>query len=271
MEKWLRAVTLAGAACLAINEGHAAGIGVGDTLLAVFEPSSVITQGFILNSPSLGATTFFDNSSTAMYSIVNSSDTTLVGTPPGQATGSKLQWGASPSFSELIFFGSPIPAIFDQPFLLGRLTFHNGTSALNSLIFGATVSFYDNVVDTAHFLGSDQIFITTTNNITASLAQDADYINICGNQSNICDSSLQAFETSEGGTGVTFDLYGSILGDPQLFLTDVVLAPDQDPLTSGLVGTQAPVGVPEPASAAILAAALGLFGLIWRRTRAQVG
>jgi hypothetical protein len=78
-------------------------------------------------------------------------------------------------------------------------------------------------------------------------------------------------ETSKGGAGVTFDLYGKIIGDPMFFLTDVLLTPNQDPLTSGVVGNQAPFGVlvPAPASAGILAAALGLFGLTRRRVRAQ--
>jgi len=262
---------------IAAGEVHAAGIGIGDTLIGVFEPNSVSKQGFVLNSPSLGQVTFNDNSATAVSSIVNSTATTVIGTPPLQTTGSKLQWGTDgfpippdENFSELIFFGSQIPASFNDPFLVGRLTFRNGTSLLSSLIFGATLSFYDNVVDADHFLGSDQVYITTTVNLGASVAQDADYVNICGNQSNICDKSLEAFEATQGGTGVTFDLYGTIVGDPQLFLTNVTLSPDQDPLTSGLVGTQLAV-VPEPGSAGILAAALGLLGVFLRRTRAQTG
>ncbi|MGD9615725.1 MAG: PEP-CTERM sorting domain-containing protein [Alphaproteobacteria bacterium] len=272
MKRWLHALMLAGAVCLAASNGHTA-VAPGDVIIGIFEPGSVITQGFVQNSPALGEKTFFDNSSTAFYSIGNSTMTDLFGTPPLQGTASQLIWGANPSFSALLFFGAQIPADFDEPFLAGRMAFFNGTSALESLIFAVTISFYNNVVSPSTFLGSDQIVITTTNNVTSSLAGDADYVNICGHFSTVCDSSLQAFEIAQGGTGVTFDLYGRILGNPKLFLTDVTLTPGQDPLTSGLVGTQPPIGVlvPEPASAGILVAALGLFGLVRHRRRVRAG
>ena len=47
-----------------------------------------------------------------------------------------------PGFSELDFFGAAIPTDTTQPFNIGTLTFYNGTSDTNTLIYGATISFY---------------------------------------------------------------------------------------------------------------------------------
>jgi hypothetical protein len=251
-----------------VSEVHAVGITPGETIIAVFD--SVVTQGYIANEPALGQNTFHDNSGTAVFSTTNSTNTTTTGSPAFQTNGSKLQWGSTPNFSSLIFFGAEIPVVFDEPFLIGRLTYHNGTSNLGTLIFGANISFYNEFVDPSRHLATDQVIITTTNNIGTSLAQNADYINICGSRSNLCDDSLQGFETDAGGTGVTFDLYGQIIGDPMLFLTAVEVTPGQGPL-SGLVGHEPPIGtevqaVPEPTSIGILAAALGMLGFIRRRS-----
>jgi hypothetical protein len=225
-----------------------------------------------ISSPPL----FFDNSSTATYSIDNSADTTLTGAGI-QATGSKLQWGVSTSgiapedsFSELIFFGGQVPANIHDPFQAGVVTFLNGTSDLDSLIFGADLSFYVNSVSPESYLGTDKIIITTTSNLNVDLAQDADYINVCGNGSNVCGKSVEAFEDSEGGTGVTVDLTAQIVGDPTLVVTNVSLAPGQDPLTSGLVGSEPALGsaVPEPATWVMMLAGFAGLGFASRRAGA---
>lgn len=247
------------------------------TIIGIFDPNSIITNGNVLNDPALGQITYLDNSGTAVSTINNSTDPTLAGSaPPLQSTGSSLIWGTnsppgSDTFSELDFFGAQIPANVNQPFLVGRITYLNGTSALNSLIFGATISFYDNFVTPSDYLGSDSIIISTTNNLNVNIVQDADYINICGNNSNICNSSLEAFEDSEGGTGVTADLYATIVGDPTLDLQSITLTPGQDPATSGVVGDLPPLGaaVPEPSSIFGTIAALGL-GAFWKRRQARL-
>ena len=187
---------------------------------------------------------------------------------------SVLVWGASSgnsgpdTFSDLIFFGGVIPADLTQSFQLGTITFANGTSDLNSLIFGATLSFYANTVNPLTFLGSDQVIITTTSNVAGSQPVDNDYLNICGNSSNICANSIEAVESTEGGSGLTVNLVGRIVGDPVLFLDSVSLASGQTAGENGTIGANPPTGaaVPEPATWTMLAGALALgLGVIRQR------
>jgi hypothetical protein len=275
------------ALALGTLQARADGLPPGGTIIGIF--SDPIYSGFVTHYPNIFTSTYFDNTKTAprSLSIVNSTDPTLEGTPPLpgetplQATGSKLQWGSdgsglidpSESFSELIFFGAQVPADIHDPFQAGVITFLNGTSDLTSLIFGASLSLYDNFVSPETYLGTDTVIITTTSNLDVdpSGTQDADYINICGNGSNICGKSIEAIEDSQFGTGVTAVLQGQIVGDPQLQFTDVTVSPDQL-ATGGLVGTEAAAGViPEPSTWAMIMlgfAGLGLMG--YRTKRASV-
>ena len=263
---------------LGMAQARADGLTPGGTIIGIF--SDPIYSGFVTHDPTISSPpAYFDNSATAplSLSIVNSTDPTLAGTPALQATGSKLQWGSDASvdpseqFSELIFFGAPIPANIHQPFEAGVITYLNGTSNLNSLIFGASLSLYDNVVSPQTYLGTDTVIITTTSNLGVSLAQDADYINICGNGSNICGSSIEAYEDSEGGTGVTAVLQGQIVGDPQLQFTDVTVSPDQL-ATGGLVGNEAAAGIiPEPSTWVMIMLGFAGIGLVGHRTKRASG
>jgi hypothetical protein len=263
---------------LGMAQARADGLTPGGTIIGIF--SDPIYSGFVTHDPTISSPpAYFDNSATVplSLSIVNSTDPTLAGTPALQATGSKLQWGSDASvdpseqFSELIFFGAPIPANIHQPFEAGVITYLNGTSNLNSLIFGASLSLYDNVVSPQTYLGTDTVIITTTSNLGVSLAQDADYINICGNGSNICGSSIEAYEDSEGGTGVTAVLQGQIVGDPQLQFTDVTVSPDQL-ATGGLVGNEAAAGIiPEPSTWVMIMLGFAGIGLVGYRTKRASG
>jgi hypothetical protein len=274
------------AMALGAPEAQASGLTPGSTIIGVF--SDPIYSGFVTHDPTLSSPpAYFDNTATAPFSlsIVNSTDPTLGGTPPLQATGSKLQWGSdasvdpSESFSELIFFGAQVPADLSQPFEAGVITFLNGTSNLTSLIFGASLNLYDNVVSPESYLGTDTVIITTTSNL-GTPALDTDFINICGNGSTICNSSIEAYEDSQGGTGVTAILTGQIVGDPQLQFTDAALSPVQTnlidpgspPGLTGLVGGQTAGGVvPEPSTWAMMVigfAGLGVLGYRSKRARA---
>ena len=256
---------LTAATALILCCGSLQATGVQGTILGIF--SNPVLAGSMSNSPVLGQSNYMDNTSTAVYGIVNSDDA-------GVSNASVLVWGASSgnsgpnTFSSLIFFGNAIPANLDVPFQLGIITFANGTSNLNSLIFGATLSFYANTVSALTYLGSDQVIITTTNNVAGSQPVDNDYINICGDSSNICANSIEAVEATQGGFGLTVNLSGRIVGDPVLFLDSVSVGQGQTAEANGVVGTNAAIGgdTPEPATWTMLSGALVVgFGVIRRR------
>jgi hypothetical protein len=250
---------------LALVMPASAGIVAGSVLVGEF--SDPVLQGSII--PLAGQPSYYDNTSSAVYSVSNSTDPTLVGTPPVQHTGSQLNWGVlpgtTPDFSSLVFFGRPIPADPSQPFDLGTIEFTNGTSQLTSLIFGATLNFYattdGQVLDA---VGSSAINIVTTANlgVAGSEPHDADFVSFSG----IANKTLNVFEGAVGSA----ELYGYIVGDPVLVLTDIVLNPGQS--NSAFIGNgQPPAPTPEP-SALVMAAigTLGCLGYAWRRRRATI-
>lgn len=234
------------------------------TIIGVF--SNPVLAGSVANDPSVGNSTYLDNTGTAVYYIDNVNDPDVGGTPPQQQYGNFILWGSGDA-SELDFFGAEIPADPSTPFQIGTFTFTNGTSNLDQLIFGFTVSFYDTVVGTGSFLGSDQVVITTTQDIAGGAPGDDDYVNICGTFSSICNQSIESVETSEGGDNVTVDLTGSIIGDPTLMITGVSLAAGQNGTSNGFIGTDAPIGAetPEPATWTMLLGAAALA--LWAKSR----
>jgi hypothetical protein len=247
---------------------QAATVAQADQIVGVF--SNPILAGNVLNDPTVGNTVAFDNTGTAAVGVnsanaaCSASNTLCWGTDPG----SGLPVGQQ--YSELTFTGAQINVTAGFTQVLGNIKYVNGTSALDSLIFGATLTFYDASTGMTN-LGSDTVIITTTSNqnsglglTPAQLATDADYINICGNESNICGDSLEAYEDSEGGTGVTATLSGSVVGDPHLQLTSITA--NGQSANGGVVGNEQPLGVPEPSTLTMMSAGLLLFaGLLTRR------
>jgi hypothetical protein len=156
---------------------------------------------------------------------------------------------------------------------IGTLFFQNSDSTLQALIFGATINFYLGSVNPNAYLGSDSIIITTTSNIYGQpgglTSGDDDYVNICGNNSQICGQSIEAVENSEGGAGLAVNLYGSFLGDPTLLLQSVSLAPGQNSAVNGAILTDPPLGelVPEPGVFGLTAAGLATAILACVRVR----
>jgi hypothetical protein len=254
-------------ALLGASAAHASTI-TGEQIIATF--SNPIFAGSVANDPVAGASTYMDNTSTAVYNINNGT------------TSSNMNWGSysgnASGFlpdSVLVFVGNTIPSTASTTaFSVGSLTYLNGTSDLDTLLFGATINFYAGSVSTGNFLGSDTMVFTTTNNIfgvPGGLANgDDDYVNICGTFSSICGTSIEAVESSEGGTGVVVNLMGTIVGDPTLNLSSVSLAGGQNSTTNGFLGADPAIGAntPEPGALTLTGCALLLLALL-RSTRVQ--
>ena len=246
------------------------------TFAAKADPVYLPVQGVFSNVVYSGYDNgvFTDNSATAPASTFIYNDTV------GEGYVTTLYWGTGPEvlvgkyYSELSFYGGYAP--FEDssvPQFLGNIVYSNGSSNTDSIIFGATLSFYINGV----LLGSNQISITSTSNryqgnfyLTPSQAQaDADYINICGPGSQICATGIQAFKSTEGMDGVPFsnpviaELTGTYEVDPSLTLTGADYV-DGD----GLVSDRAPPvipGAPEPSTWVMLMAGFGGLGFLAHR------
>jgi PEP-CTERM motif-containing protein len=242
---------------------EAAGVSPGDHIdIAISNP---VLTGFDTNDPNVGQRGFFDNTQTAVVNIFTFGSTTQIfwgdaanGPVPDTTPGSLL------SFSS---FGPGIgvvgPDFGKTPFPITSLVFFNGTSTGASLIFGFTISFSDH--ESGVSLGSDQVIITTTNNQNVSQSQDADYINICGAGSNICSTSISAYESKSAGP--IFNLSGVIVGDPVLTLTGVTLTGNTE---NGELGNQLPLGVdavPEPSTWAMMLLGFAGIGFMAYRNR----
>ncbi|MGE3999074.1 MAG: choice-of-anchor K domain-containing protein [Planctomycetaceae bacterium] len=222
---------------------------------------------------------FGDNTSTAIYNIYGGGSTASInwGTNAGQG----------PGMSIFHFFANQsISVLNDQPFELGKITFFNGTSQLNSLIYG-----FDLVLDFIPAAGFPEVdtmrlgvSIGTTFNTGVTQSGDADYVNLAG-----LPNALWVWE-SFGGTG---SVSGSIVGDPYFELQDLVpideitIFTDPDPnrmdayvynpddfttLTGtglGLIVGFAAPPVPEPSSAVLMGVgSLCIVAVLRRRKKA---
>jgi len=218
---------------------------------------------------------FGNNTSTAVYSI----------------SGSSIRWGSNagsgPGMSIFHFFpNQSISAFSDDPISLGTVTFFNGTSELNSLIYG-----FDLVLDFIPAGGSPDVTtlvrrvgIGTTFNTGVTPSGDADYLSIEG-----LANSFWVWES----IGATASLSGAIVGNPHFELHEVIpvaeftVFTDPDPTRTDpyvydpndfttIAGAHpfgfsapAPAAVPEPASLTLVGlGAIGcFFGRAVRRRR----
>jgi hypothetical protein len=257
MKTWLALVALAIAG---FELGNAqAGMIDGHTIVGAFDPNSIKVEGLIGNSPAVDQTTLIDNSGTAVFTVT-----------PDRTT---LNWGAPGSNAAIFSNGGKIKAD-GTTFKVGEITFVNRVSDITTLIFEATINFYDNTFDpndlTVNRLASDKLKINTTVNI-GDLNKDRDWLNICGENSEICKETIApnappqycvntpclSINPPENGM-YTAEIMGRIIGDPELILEDLVPAPDQS--DTG-IGNDAPLTlqVPEPTSWTVLLIGVGFI------------
>lgn len=180
-----------------------------------------------------------------------SADCSIGGCPTNTnpaGSNSTINWGSAPGNSTITFAGLPFTnQSLDTTFKFGTLTYTNGTSAAQTLIFGATLTLsFGNaaVTDLSVPLG-----LVTTNN-TGTDQQNADFVDFRPVLAN-------TFNVVEGGTAIA-DVFGHLTGDPMPVIDFIQLDPASPP-GAGFVGTGVPSSVPEPMSVALLT--VGLLGL----------
>ena len=226
--------------------------------------ASPVLSGSLIDGAT-GVVTFLDNTATAACNL--SPCPRIPAILPGGG-GATVAWGdgaTAARTSVVSFAGATFTNVApDTVFDLGTLTYFNGTSDLNSLIFGASLTLtalLTNPSGTTVDSFLVQLGLTTTNN-TGTTAQNADFIDFRNSLGTTAPVTFNVFE----GAMATAILSGKIVGDPMLFATQITIAPGSQ--GSGFIGTGVPqlAAIPEPSTWWLCIAGLALLKPV--RTRA---
>jgi VPDSG-CTERM exosortase interaction domain len=184
-----------------------------------------------------------------------SSDNTTTAVFTGFGTNS-ITWGDFTA-SSLVFNGNSFAGVQPgQTFELGTLTYFNGASTLESLIFGATLTLSAITSPGPIDPGVAHLGMLNTANGTGSVKRDADFLTF--------DVFPVTFNVLEGASA-SAKLFGKIEGDPELQVTGIELAPGQD--DNAFIGNGQPA-VPDGGSTIVLlGVGLGGLGVIRRHVK----
>jgi hypothetical protein len=188
--------------------------------------SNPVLSGDLINVDR--SVSFFDNTTTAVFTGVGTDTFTWGSDTPSSPLSSSRFVVTGNTFTNQ-------PANTD--FALATFRYLNGSSLVDSIVFGVTLSlsFSGNASVTPSV--SNLKILTTVNGGVDPFA-DADFVSF--------DRFPTTFNVFEGAEA-TATLIGQIVGDPQVQLDGITLAPD-DP--SGFLGRGQGSAVPEPGSSA---------------------
>lgn len=146
----------------------------------------------------------------------------------------------------------------DQIFDLGTLTYVNGVANSNRLIFGFKLNLSADGGITGASSDISVISTVFSSGTFATRQQAADWIELAA----FSPSTLNVYEDAQA----SIELFGKIVGDPQLTLTSFELLPRQE--NNGFIGQGFPSAVPEPTTIALLSTGLACVILTRRRKQA---
>jgi len=227
------------------------------TVAAAFNDPVVVGQ-YIQTNGTLSAV--INNTSTSVYSGMGTNSIQWGACPevlPEPAIGCGDNGGA-PRYSALSFVGNDFNDVAaDTEFLLGTLTYTNGTSRSTTVIFGVTaqISVTLSAGGTVDPKTTAAELWTTANSGPANNPRDADLVYFPSD-----DISFNVLE----GASASASVYGSIVGDPYLVFTR--LQPND---ANGYIGGGPDdFLIPEPATWTLLGAGLASVFLLKRRATA---
>jgi hypothetical protein len=237
--------------------------------------STAVTSGTAKEGNNPAITYPTDNSSSA-YCNLSDCPNNLT-TPAGN--GATLIWGdsdnATPPSSTVIFKGSSFSNVRTELrdaqgkitqasdiFQLGTLTYTNGTSGINTLIFGSTLTLNGSLIGTTEKIDPFviQLGIDTTLN-SGTPEQNADFL-FFGNK--LGTTAPVSFNVYEGQTATAI-VWGRLVGDPVLLATGLTLAPGST--GAGFIANGAITSASVPAPNALALILVGFLALSFGRIK----